>query len=53
MAHTHQPLSEAVIQVAYSRPESFVVPRSLTLTWASRVESLREAPPRVFRRVWG
>jgi hypothetical protein len=40
----HQPpLSEAVIRTAASRADSIMLPRSLTLAWASRAESLREA----------
>ncbi len=44
MAAAHQPpLSQTVIRVACSRPESIMVPRLPMLAWASRAESLREA----------
>ncbi len=43
MAGAHQPLSQTVIRVACSRPESIMVPRLPMLAWALRVVSLREA----------
>ena len=43
-AYAHQPpLSQAVIQAAYSRPDGLKVLRSPGLAWASRAESLRAA----------